>query len=124
MIQIRKNTFETNSSSTHSITISTASEFRDLKAGKLYVADTEVWDLADARNWLDEYSHEKIAEFDEYLRIEDYDSINDMLEEECIISYAEWKRRIKNQGLEVYEKHFITPRGDDMVAWGRYGYSG
>ena len=28
------------------------------------------------------------------------------------------------QKEDVYEKHFTSPSGDKLVAWGHYGYSG
>ena len=124
MRTIRRNVFETNSSSTHSITISTEKEFKDLKAGKLYRCDGELWTLADAKNWIEENRPEVIHELDEYIRLEDYDSIAELLEEYSIETYDIWEDRMEDQGLDVYEKHFTSPSGDKLVAWGHYGYSG
>lgn len=124
MRTIRENVFETNSSSTHSITINTEKEFKDLKNDKLYVCDTEIWTLADARNWIAENRSEVIHELDEYIRLEAYDSIAELLSNYHIETYSIWEDRMEDQGLDVYEKHFTSPSGDKLVAWGHYGYSG
>ena len=30
----------------------------------------------------------------------------------------------EDEYLEYYEEHFVTPSGDKMVAFGKYGYDG
>lgn len=90
MKQIRKGTFETNSSSTHSITICTKEEFEKFKNGELV---------------LDEWE-EKLVPADS----EDA--------EDC----STWGNM--GGGLETYVKSFVTPNGDNMVAFGYYGYDG
>lgn len=91
MKQIRRGVFETNSSSTHSITICTEEEFEKSKsgelvydewAGKLIPADSE--DAEDCRTW---------------------DTLG-------------------GGYLETYVESFTTPSGDNMVAFGTYGYDG
>lgn len=43
MIKVRQGVFETNSSSTHSITMCKTSDFEDWKAGKLYLFINKYW---------------------------------------------------------------------------------
>ena len=124
MKQMRFNTFETNSSSTHSLVICTEKEFKDLKSGKLYIIDGEMKDLAEARKYIEKYYSYKLADFDKYLIDKDYSSLEDILYDCEIYSYDQWIDTQDDYGLETYERHFETPSGDKMVAWGRYGYNG
>ena len=99
MRQIRRNVFETNSSSTHSITMCMKSEFDKWVAGKL------VWD-----KWADklvpitpEVKTKMKERYSQYLT---YDQFNDW-------EYMEF---------ETYEDNYMTPNGDVVVAFGYYGH--
>ena len=95
MISIRKNVFETNSSSTHSICICTEEDFNKWKN------DEKLWD----------YYGDKLVDVDEVPK-EDRDTWDFRsydYEDDC----KEW-----------YDVHFTTPSGDKMVAFGLYGYEG
>lgn len=129
---IRKNTFETNSSSTHSLTICTAEQWNEFKTTDKYLAD---WDgelfLVDE---LIEVMKIKATEHPE--RYKDVDLNN---RESCIEhltkenrwggadyftyetwgSYDEW-----SEWAEAYVEEFTSPSGDKMVAVGAYGYNG
>lgn len=98
MKTIRRSTFETNSSSTHSMTICTKSEYEKWMNGELL---------------FDRYNEklvnpEEIKEQDEYryLTYEQYS--ND--EDRCC--------------LEGYKENYTTPSGDEIVIFGEYGYDG
>lgn len=95
MISIRKNVFETNSSSTHSICICTEEDFKKWENGE------KLWD----------YYSDKLIDVDEVSE-----------EERDTWDYRPYDYR--DDCLEWYEKHFITPSGDKMVAFGNYGYDG
>lgn len=95
MISIRKNVFETNSSSTHSICICTEEDFNKWKN------DEKLWD----------YYGDKLVDVNEVPK-EDRDTWDFRsydYEDDC----KEW-----------YDVHFITPSGDKMIAFGLYGYDG
>ena len=124
MIQIRKNTFETNSSSSHSLVISTEKEFAAFKAGILYEYVGNVYDLPTARDHVEKFYPEKLAELDEDIRFKDYEGIASLLDDCEVRSYDYWKDNIDNLGMETYVKHFTSPSGDKLVAWGHYGYNG
>ena len=125
MIQIRQNTFETNSSSTHSLVICTRKQFEDLKKNKLYIYENDILvDLVEARAKVEKYYPSRVAELDEYINNQDYESAEEILEDCCIETYDAWYDRQEDSGLESYVKIFTSPSGDEMVAWGRYGYSG
>lgn len=95
--QIRLGVFETNSSSTHTLTICSEKDF-DLWVEGVYVLDTWADQLVDRANvnWEDA---------DEW----DYQS------------YNEW---CEDGYLEIYTKKFTTPSGDRVVVFGKYGYDG
>lgn len=124
MKQIRFNTFETNSSSTHSLVICTEKEFKDIQSNKTYIFDNELYDLVAARKLIEEQYPNDLPELDELIRLEAFDDIVDFLYDHDFETYNIWEKRCYNSGLECYEKHFITPSGDKMVVWGHYGYSG
>ena len=100
MRQIRRNVFETNSSSTHSITMCMDSEFNKWVKGKL------AWSRWDRK--LIPITPEVKASMDngegEYLT---YDQFNDW-------DYLEY---------ETFKRDYITPNGDKIVAFGYYGYN-
>ena len=101
MRQIRRNVFETNSSSTHSITMCMKSEFDKWVKGEL------VWS-----RWGDKLvpiTPEVKASMDEddrdYLT---YDQFNDW-------DYLEY---------ETFKETYTTPNGEKIVSFGYYGYDG
>ena len=101
MRQIRRNVFETNSSSTHSITMCMKSEFDKWVAGEL------VWDRWGDRLVPITPSVKQSMEDDDrdYFT---YDQFNDW----DYISY------------EIFEDNYTTPSGEQVVSFGYYGYDG
>lgn len=98
MKQVRRSVFETNSSSTHSITICTEDEYEKFKRGELMY---------------DKWNEELVA----------YSLLTIEAEEERYCTYDnlgenEWYT------LDVYSHRFTTPSGDKMVAFGTYGRDG
>lgn len=95
MISVRKNIFETNSSSTHSICICTEENFDKWKKGE------KLWD----------YYGDELVDVSEVPE-EDRDTW-DFRSYEYEGDYREW-----------YDVSFTTPSGDKMIAFGLYGYEG
>lgn len=98
MKQVRHGVFETNSSSTHSITICTNDEFEKFKRGELMF---DQWNEALVPK-------EEVPESDPDRQYCTYDRLGD----------NGWS------SLDKYSHHFTTPSGDKMVAFGTYGYDG
>lgn len=95
MISIRRNVFETNSSSTHSICICTEEDY------KKWLHREKLWD----------YYSDKLVD------------TNEVPEEER--NTWDFRDYDFDRGcLDWYEEHFTTPSGDKMVAFGTYGYDG
>ena len=119
MINIRKGSWETNSSSTHSITICTNEQYKSFVNGELY--------LDNYRDKLitHEEAEERFAKFNEeyknkYGKIL-YHEFEDFRESEGIKTYEEWC----DEGyLELYHETYTTPNGEEIVAFGKYGYDG
>ena len=99
MIQIRQGVFETNSSSTHALAICTQEEWDKLQSGEYLVNE---WGIND------------IVSKDDPRAINDPESWK-----EWYITYDELYNR---NYYEFFTRHFKTPSGDEMVAWGYYGH--
>ena len=112
MIQIRKNVFETNSSSTHSLVMAVASDFDKWVAGKVYYCNFVYGELRDKYEIGKFYP---IAEVNAY-----YDEIGKQRDEYDFMTYDEFCEA----DLEVYEYTYITPSGETIKAIARYGYDG
>lgn len=94
---IRRNTFETNSSSTHSLTMCDKNTFHDWKEGKIFY---DSWD----EKFVDSY----------YTGEEEWRN-------EYVQSYEEWEY---DDYLETYEEEYETPGGEVIIAFGKYGFDG
>ena len=91
--QIRFGVFETNSSTTHTLTICTKEEFEKWQNGEL----------------LFDYYKDKLVE-----KPQDWDE--DPRGE--LRTYDEW---YEDEYLETYEEEYTSPSGDQIVAFGKYG---
>lgn len=130
----RTGVFETNSSSVHTLVICTEDDFNDFKNGKK--AYTWKDDLVDVEK-VDENEVEKKAE-------EIYNSVRksfwkdwnglDISDKRDYLKearehfpggdYKTYKEFFDYGDLETFERHFTSPSGDKMVAFGNYGYDG
>jgi hypothetical protein len=95
MRQVRVGVFETNSSSTHSLTICSADEFEKWKKCELV---------------FDEYK-------EGFLTPEEADAKGDNDE---LRTYSEF---CDNDELEYFDQSYTTKSGDKVVAFGLYGYN-
>ena len=121
--QIRQGVFETNSSSTHSLTMMMKSDYKRWENENLYLFNgyTYGWDFnKPVRNSL--YTRDEAVAFvknsryyhvgseidEQYLREMDFIYFNDK----------------GSEYLESFYKEFTTPSGETIVAFGEYGYDG
>lgn len=149
-IQIRQGVFETNSSSTHSITICTQEQYNDWVAGKCkFDVYNNRWSETVEETPEDRvkgeaiYNNRKLSYYKDWKDLDEKDKqrfIKEAIKERvnCEIlgekydtkdypysnwvSYTEWYNN--NDGLEYYSEDFTTPSGDKMTAFGYYGYDG
>lgn len=127
MFQVRRGTFETNSSSTHSMTMCMQDEYDAWKNGKLYfvsepygsdsefiknnfVTFEEAQDIIVKHEYdpkpLEEITKEFIKEHGPDYYIHTYDDY------------------LEDGNLEFFEGSFTTPGGETVVAFGGFGYDG
>ncbi len=129
-------TFETNSSSTHSLTMCTKEEYDNWKNGKLlfnscYKKFVPLLELtkADFEEAEDNYESNKQKyqkdwnqltkeEQEEYTL--EYIKENRSMDE--IVTYPEWLDR--NDYLDQFYKEYTTKNNEKIVAFGVYGYDG
>lgn len=134
--QIRYGTFESNSSSTHSITLCLQEEFDAWEKGELLldyyndkfinpytlteedkVEAQEEYDNKKQLFWADWDNLSKDAKnkwYEKYLKEHD-------LYDEGFYTYDEF---MENEYLETFVESYTSPSGDKIVAFGRYGYDG
>lgn len=131
MLQIRHGVFETNSSSTHSITIVPKDEFEKWVDGEVYFND-DSWEVKNRNRWLTkeeaiagvlgcdypptndddrDYTYKELDEMNN-------DDLSEILSNYSIYSFNEYS---ENYGLEYYDVKHITEHGDEIVAFGLYG---
>jgi len=108
MKQIRVGVFETNSSSTHSLTIVSEEDYEKWKSGELLLDTDEDKLIPLPKDYV------KKEESDE----EDGDDFED--EDGVLKTYDQWLDSDK----EDYYGRFTTKSGDKIVAFGKYGYDG
>lgn len=120
MIKVRRSVFETNSSSTHSITMCTKDQYEQWKNGELYwsrwsecfITKSEVEE---------KMNKEREAYFADYPRRTEEDFLEDFLQDEGYYSFDDYSDKIDMEG---FHDEFTTPSGEIVVAFGYYGYDG
>ena len=101
MLQIRQNLFETNSSSTHTLTFCTGSEFEKWKNGELIF---NTWD-------------EELVPYTDNIKKEKEEAGSDS-------EFRTYDEFFCDDYLESYISTYTTHSGDEVVAFGKYGYDG
>lgn len=116
--QIRRGVFETNSSSTHSITMCSEKEYEKFKNGESYI------------NWDDSFVTKE--EIIEDIRKEgcDFDNLSDEEKDNIIKKYMkdmelkDYNSYWGDEYLEGYVDSYTTKSGEKVIAFGKYGYEG
>lgn len=123
MRKIRHGVFETNSSSVHTLTICTDEQYGLYMNGELLHIKFD-WVLKGTKyEGRDFFTPEEATEiekryFNKYGKTYDDELIEEAVHDD-FESYDD-----EDEYLEYYEEHFVTPSGDKMVAFGRYGHDG
>lgn len=125
MIQVRNGVFETNSSSTHSLTMMMKSDYEKWQNDELYLYNGSGfgWDFCKPeKNGL--YTRDETIKFIKnnryYKNIEDNEIDYEIIRDCDFISWDDEG----NEYLESFYEEFVTPSGETIVAFGEYGYSG
>jgi sucrose-6-phosphate hydrolase SacC (GH32 family) len=127
MQTIRANTFETNSSSTHSMVILTEEQEKLFNSGELYFKS----------DWEDDIitKEERNQIILKSIELTNWEIIPDLSEEENIdmylsecddryglpISLDQW---CESDYLESSSENYTSPSGDKLVIYAKYGYNG
>ena len=120
-MQIRRGVFETNSSSVHSITMCTGSDFDRWTDGELLFWEDEkkfgtreeiIEDLKKS-TWYDGKLRYP------YINWDDEDQVSDIFNDENIKTFNQY---FQNGWFETYWEAYTTPGGENVVAFGYYGH--
>lgn len=121
MKQIRRGVFETNSSSVHSITMCTKSEFDAWKNGELYRNDgwwsRSFSSLKDKAFLTKDEALELIKSDKSSVSMSEFEDIDEYLRENEIYSYEDW-----GDYYETDVNYYTTPGGEEIVAVCYYGH--
>ena len=113
--QIRRGVFETNSSSVHSLTMCSAEEYKKWENGEILF-----W------NWNDEFGTReeiinklKTKSWLSDVDWDDEDAVEEVFSDEGVKTCAEF---FDDDWFETFKKHYTTPNGEEIVAFGYYGH--
>lgn len=145
MKQIRKNVFETNSSSTHTLAICTEDEYKDWQDGKLlfnkwketFVKNSIKITKQDRNEAQRHYNQCKGKYYKDWFELTEaereeytYNYIAQQRRQEKSFSfeedgltYQEFMQDCSHDGLETETSHYTSPSGDKLVITCAYGYS-
>lgn len=145
IFQVRQGVFETNSSSTHTLTICSKDDFNKWEKGEVFWVDND-WDklhtdkkfvtpeeLEELAEKYNEEQQKRIDSGDKFAHTVDIDKL--LNEPHCCDRYWDTERSNlevytmddwygRHSNLETYERDFTSPSGDEMVAFGAFGYDG
>lgn len=124
MIQVRRNIFETNSSSVHSLTLVDECDYEKWKRGEV------VYDRWNTKFVKIEDVEDKFKRFCRHNY--EYEHRKDCMKEHGICYNYQADAMYTHEGffddydspLETYCSKFTTKSGDKVVVFGRYGYDG
>lgn len=114
-LSVRKGVFETNSSSTHSLTMCSKNKFDQWKEGKLLY---------------DSYNGELISKEEVFNIYRENEYYNDKTKDEIMDIICKGSRFLtfdqfaSDEFLESYWDSYTTKSGEKVVAFGQFGYNG
>lgn len=123
-VQVRRGVFETNSSSTHSLTMCSKTDYDKWRDGELLLNDSYSLDLKgdfvtreDAVKALKNYKY-----CPDGLNFDDDEEVNEALRECSIYTYDEYDNVYDE--YEWFRQEYETKSGEKVVAFGHYGWDG
>lgn len=132
--QIRRGVYETNSSSSHSITMCREEEFEKWKDGKI-LFDAWKEEFVDNVNLTDDQKEYARKEYESKKNdfSKDWEDLSDSAKEKCYEKYIKEHNLIDeeyktyNEYMNDYElgsffDTYTTKNGEKVVAFGKYGY--
>ena len=118
MFKIRKGLFETNSSSTHSLTMCSEEDYYKWENGELFF-----------NSWEEQFYNKENMISDIIKRSYGAETLSDISEEKfnkTIEDYGfyAYDRYWDDEYLEGFSDTYTTKSGETIVAFGKYGYNG
>jgi len=124
---IRRGVFETNSSSTHSITMCSKDEYDNFDSGKLYLNEGGWSSLSGNKDkqFVTKDEAIEILTNNKYPPETDLNILSgDELEEYFTENKIYSSKKYFDSDLESFENTYKTKSGETVVAFGKYGYDG
>lgn len=134
--QIRRGVYETNSSSTHSLTMCSEEEFEQWKNGELLFDEWGSESFVKANSLSDDDKKYATQDYeihkDEFSK--DWSDLSESAKEKYYTKYAK-ENNIVDEDAKTYEEwrygnletfvdRYTSKSGDKIVAFGKYGYDG
>lgn len=133
--QVRRGVFETNSSSTHSITMCSEEEFESWKRGEVLFDEWGEREFVSANNLSDSVKEEARQYYESHKDDfqKDWNDLSEGAKQKCYTKYAKeidlidsdakTYEEYMNEGyLETYVNRYTSKSGDKIVAFGKYGH--
>ena len=127
--QIRRGVFETNSSSIHSLVMCLKSDYDRWEKEEVLLFTGSGWYYPDGhapqKNHF--YTKEQAIEFEKSSKYPPSENMDwDSYEAEEYLRDNEWYTydNYEDEYLEWFDDTYTTPSGDEVVAFGQYGYDG
>ena len=119
--QIRRNVFETNSSSVHSLTMCSGEVYKKWENGEVlyweeknkFGTREEIIEEMKNMKWRDGTPQYENVDW------ENEDSVDDIFSDEGIKTCEKY---FENDWYETYEEKYTTQNGEEVVAFGYYGH--
>ena len=127
--QIRRGVFETNSSSIHSLVMCLKSDYDRWEKEEVLLFTGSGWcypdDNAPQKNHF--YTKEQAIEFEKSSKYPPSENMDwDSYEAEEYLRDNEWYTydNYEDEYLEWFDDTYTTPSGEEVIAFGQYGYDG
>ena len=116
MFKIRQGVFETNSSSTHAMVICSKADYKKLDRGELYI---DTWNEKPVTR---EEVIEEVSEYVDRAKLEalNEDDFRDLVRDHGFDTLGDWD----DNGFYRFHEEYTTEHGDEVVAFGYYGFDG
>lgn len=135
--QIRMNVFETNSSSTHSLTMCSEEEFEQWEKGEVLFDAWGSEKFIKALNLSDDDKKYAAQDYENQKNefSKDWSELSESAKEKYYLKYAQenniidenattYEEYMEDCYLETFVDRYTSKSGDRIVAFGRYGYDG
>ena len=115
---IRRGVFETNSSSVHSLTMCSRTEWDDWKRGDLWLYKETLLSKSDIiaslkrLQWFNKCNFEAMSD----------DEWEEFCKDNNIFSWDSYNRYAQRRSFETFDQKYTTLKGEDVCAFGYYGY--